>query len=56
MMADSEPSPYRRFESFLRKLVAVPKAEIDAKAAEQKRHAAESPFPKYQRGGEHAQP
>jgi hypothetical protein len=33
----SEPSPYKRFESFLKRLVAVPKAEIDQKAAEQKR-------------------
>jgi hypothetical protein len=32
----SEPSPYKKFESFLRRLVAVPKAEIDAEAAKGK--------------------
>jgi len=36
-----EPSPYQRFEDFLRRLVAVPKAEIDAKAAEYQAQAQE---------------
>ncbi|HLG68917.1 MAG TPA: hypothetical protein VK009_00690 [Chloroflexota bacterium] len=36
--APSQQTPYRKFESFLKRLVAVPKAEIDAKQAEQKAH------------------
>jgi len=39
----SNLSPFERFESFARKIVAVPKKELDAKLAEYKRHKAHRP-------------
>jgi len=39
----SNLSPFERFESFARKIVAVPKKELDAKLAEYKRQKAHRP-------------
>jgi hypothetical protein len=32
--ASPEPSPFKRFEDFARRIVAVPKSELDEKQAE----------------------
>jgi hypothetical protein len=38
-----EPSPFKRFEDFARRMVAVPKRELDEKLAEQKQQAKPKP-------------
>jgi len=32
----TEPTPFEKFDAFTRRIMAVPKSEIDAKTAEQK--------------------
>ena len=48
--ASPEPSPFKRFEEFARRIVAVPKRELDEKLAEQKARQAENHS---RRGGHH---
>ncbi len=34
---DGQPTPFRKFEDFVRKMAAVPKEELNEKLAEEKR-------------------